>query len=630
MNGRAARRWTVPEREPQRGATSRRRVCFDRPTTARDLDDALHCERTPDGGVRVGADIADVSFFVEAGGAGRGGAPQRHEHVPRERGDAHAPPAAVRGPGRALNPGVERLTFSAEWEMSAEGEVRAEWFRRGVIRSCAKLDYGTAQAVIDARDAGGSGAEALEEAVKIDDGPVKIDDAGAANGSLWDAGLGGGGDRRPEPRRARRCAHGGSPGGALRLDHSRLFRLNPGTGSPVSVFPYQTRESNHLVEEFMPGERGGGAAGRRRVPREGDARCHPPPNERKLADLEQFAREQGLEVDASSAAALHRSLARLRESHRDGYEIVQLLATLPMQLARYFSTGAQDRDTWGHYAPPRRGTRTSPRPFGGTPTCWCTDKRRGAGRGRFTPSGFRGRRSASGRRGAPAPRGGRATAAAAAADAFGLPDSETLKAYAAHCNERKLAAKLCRTARRTPTCRRTCAHRPRWRVTRAATRKYLRVFIPAFGCEARVRPSRGSGTSPRRVRGPAPAPTRWRWRSSRQPRRRTCGWHQTRARRGTRASGPSRRARRARGPYLNVSEAEHAALRDAEASASASPCGERSDDEDVFACGAPPRRLPATIRPVERVCLLLGATFPARAKPEMTAALLLRNPLAEA
>ena len=67
-------------------------------------------------------------------------------------------------------PGVERLTFSAEWEMSAEGEVRAEWFGRGVIRSCAKLDYGTAQAVIDARDAGGSGAEALEEAVKLTTG----------------------------------------------------------------------------------------------------------------------------------------------------------------------------------------------------------------------------------------------------------------------------------------------------------------------------------------------------------------------------------------------------------------------------------------------------------------------------
>jgi exoribonuclease R len=32
--------------------------------------------------------------------------------------------------------------------------VLSEWFGRGVIRSCAKLDYGTAQAVIEARDDG--------------------------------------------------------------------------------------------------------------------------------------------------------------------------------------------------------------------------------------------------------------------------------------------------------------------------------------------------------------------------------------------------------------------------------------------------------------------------------------------
>ena len=89
-------------------------------------------------------------------------------------------------------------------------------------------------------------------------------------------------------------------------------------------------------------------------------------------------------------------------------------------------------------------------------------------------------------------------------------------------------------------------------------------------------------------------------------------------------------SRGARGPYLNASEAEYAALRDAEAAAAASRNGEGFDVEDVFACGAPPRRLPTTIRPVESVCLLLGATFPARAKPEMTAALLLRNPLADA
>jgi hypothetical protein len=164
---------------------------------------------------------------------------------------------------------------------------------------------------------------------------------------------------------------------------------------------------------------------------------------------------------------------------------------------------------------------------------------------------------------------------------------------------------------------------------RAAGRKYLRVFIPAFGCEARVpveglrhvtATSVGPGAGADAVAlafEPTATPEDLRMASDPDAARDA-------RKRAMKAS------RGARGPYLNVSEAEHAALRDAEASASASPRGERSDDEDVFACGAPPRRLPATIRPVERVCLLLGATFPARAKPEMTAALLLRNPLAEA
>jgi DIS3-like exonuclease 2 len=530
----------------------------------------------------------------------------------------------------SLNPGVERLTFSAEWEMSAQGDVRAEWFGRGVIRSCAKLDYGTAQAVIDARDAGGSGVEALEEAVAASEegnGPVRIDDAGAENGSFWDAKevarAVGDLNRAARAMRARRFA-----GGALRLDQAKLlFRLDQHTGSPVSVFPYQTRESNHLVEEFML--LANAAAARlvaRAFPEKAMLRCHPPPNERKLAELEQFAREQGLQVDASSAAALHRSLVRLRESHRDGYEIVQLLATLPMQLARYFSTGAQDPETWGHYAlaAPRYTHFTSP--IRRYPDVLVHRQVAAALDAGFTPSGFRG--GILGERDAaptPAPRAARA--AAAAADAHGLPDSETLKAYAAHCNERKLAAKavqdgsshayLCAYLRATPTVASG--------IVRAAGSKYLRVFIPAFGCEARV-PVEGL-RHVRATRGPGADAV-------------TLAFEPTATAEDLRlASDPdaARDARKramkvsrgARGPYLNASEAEHAALRDAEAAA-ASRNGEGFDVEDVFACGAPPRRLPTTIRPVERVCLLLGATFPPRAKPEMTAALLLRNPLAEA
>ena len=160
----------------------------------------------------------------------------------------------------------------------------------------------------------GGGASELRRAVEnlLSPPPATVrskapgghDDAGAEHGSRWDAGAVaravGDLNRAARAMRARRFA-----GGALRLDQAKLlFRLDQHTGSPVSVFPYQTRESNHLVEEFML--LANAAAARlvaRAFPEKAMLRCHPPPNERKLAELEQFAREQGLHVDASSAAA---------------------------------------------------------------------------------------------------------------------------------------------------------------------------------------------------------------------------------------------------------------------------------------------------------------------------------------
>lgn len=79
----------------------------------------------------------------------------------------------------SLNPGVERLAFSAVWELTAAGEVRSpewpfgekpvvqccssmnpygpkrptqvthEWFGRSIIRSACKLDYAAAQRMIE-------------------------------------------------------------------------------------------------------------------------------------------------------------------------------------------------------------------------------------------------------------------------------------------------------------------------------------------------------------------------------------------------------------------------------------------------------------------------------------------------
>jgi exosome complex exonuclease DIS3/RRP44 len=45
--------------------------------------------------------------------------------------------------------GVERLTFSALWEMTPEADTVAVRFTKGVIRSRAALTYAEAQARID-------------------------------------------------------------------------------------------------------------------------------------------------------------------------------------------------------------------------------------------------------------------------------------------------------------------------------------------------------------------------------------------------------------------------------------------------------------------------------------------------
>ncbi len=44
---------------------------------------------------------------------------------------------------------MDRLTFSVIWEMAEEGKVLSQWAGRTVIRSCTKLAYEHAQAMIE-------------------------------------------------------------------------------------------------------------------------------------------------------------------------------------------------------------------------------------------------------------------------------------------------------------------------------------------------------------------------------------------------------------------------------------------------------------------------------------------------
>jgi exoribonuclease R len=128
------------------------------PTTARDLDDALHITELPDGRVEIGVHIADVSHFVKPGSAVDEEALRRATTVYLVDRVLPMLPRPLCEIACSLNENVERLAFSCVWRMNLDGtmsnkkgKIKADdvWYGRTVIKSCARLDYATAQNIID-------------------------------------------------------------------------------------------------------------------------------------------------------------------------------------------------------------------------------------------------------------------------------------------------------------------------------------------------------------------------------------------------------------------------------------------------------------------------------------------------
>ncbi|WP_291423466.1 ribonuclease R [Deinococcus sp.] len=117
---------------------------------AKDFDDAIHIQPTPEGNFVVGVHIADVSHYV------REGTPLDTE--------AYARATSVYLPGRVLPmlpehlsngvcslvPNEDRLTMTALVELSAEGEILKVQLAPSVINSKARLTYDEVQAYSEA------------------------------------------------------------------------------------------------------------------------------------------------------------------------------------------------------------------------------------------------------------------------------------------------------------------------------------------------------------------------------------------------------------------------------------------------------------------------------------------------
>ncbi|CAE6457234.1 unnamed protein product [Rhizoctonia solani] len=318
--------WTIPEREYETRRDFRNeRVFTIDPTTAKDMDDALHVQVNDDGTYDIGVHITDVSYFVKPNTALDRDARKRATSVYLVQRAVPMLPPTLSEELCSLVPGKERLTFSAVFTMTQDARVIKKWFGRSIIKSAAKLSYSEAQGVIDGGNLASKNVDPQHSANAIE-GDIKI---------LHNLA---------KQMRERRIENGTLSIQSLRLK----FDLDE-SGAPVDCSDELQTEANHLIAEFMI--LANTAVAQQiavHLPEQALLRRHEEPIERRLAGFKERAARLGYEVDTSSAGALQRSFNAVQDP--TARRLLEILCSKAMHRAKYFCTGMLDIAKYSHYA----------------------------------------------------------------------------------------------------------------------------------------------------------------------------------------------------------------------------------------------------------------------------------------
>lgn len=305
------------------------------PADAKDYDDALSFKVLPSGNYEVGVHIADVTHYVTPGTLLDREAEARGTSVYLVDRTVPMLPEKLSNRLCSLRPHEEKLTFSAVFEVSAQGKVFGRWFGRTLIRSDYRFSYELAQEVIETSDptvelGAGSECGVVPQAVKE---------------AVWTLNA-----IALKLRRKRFAA------GAIEFDRPEMKVEVDEKGRPVAVHQKISREANWLIEEFMllanrsvaeyvatAGRLNGKAA---KGAKTFVYRVHDVPNAEKVEGLRTFAGNFGYKLgETGSSGAIAKSLNALLTAAKDKPEFaaLELLALRSMAKATYST------DNIGHY-----------------------------------------------------------------------------------------------------------------------------------------------------------------------------------------------------------------------------------------------------------------------------------------
>jgi len=127
-------------------------VCFTvDPEDAKDFDDALTIEQLPEGAVRLGVHIADVSHYVREGSALDREAFARGTSVYMVNEVIPMLPERLSNDLCSLRPQEDRLTYSVFMDVTPAGKVVQQRIGKSIIRSSRRFTYEEVQKIILAR-----------------------------------------------------------------------------------------------------------------------------------------------------------------------------------------------------------------------------------------------------------------------------------------------------------------------------------------------------------------------------------------------------------------------------------------------------------------------------------------------
>jgi ribonuclease R/exosome complex exonuclease DIS3/RRP44 len=296
------------------------------PKDAKDFDDALSFQVLDNGNFEIGVHIADVSHYLQEGTILDDEAYNRATSVYLVDRVVPMLPEVLSNFACSLRPHEEKYTFSAVFQLNNKAEVMDSWFGRTVIYSDHRFTYEEAQNIIETKSAVIPAEISLNRKEYIVPKPImeatlKMDELAKIL------------------RRKRMAA------GAISFDKVEVkFHLNE-AAEPIGVYFKQSKDANHLIEEFML------LANRKVAEFIGKQkktfiyRIHDEPNEDKLINLQTVIAKFGYSINFRSKAAISSSLNNLL-SEVQGKKEQNLVDTLTI---RSMSKAAYSTENIGHY-----------------------------------------------------------------------------------------------------------------------------------------------------------------------------------------------------------------------------------------------------------------------------------------